>query len=55
MRDGIYCCSNQTLLICMATKPILIELDQIVAFNKLLCEINYFLIVLSRGVKLFLI
>ena len=33
-------------------QPILIGWDRIVVFNKLLCEVNYFLIVSSMGMKI---
>ena len=33
-------------------QPILIGWDSNVAFNKLLCEVNYFLIVWSTGMKI---
>ena len=50
MPNGIDCCNNQTLLICVAMTPF--DWDWIVTFNKLLCEINYFLILLTTGMKI---
>ena len=39
-------------LLFVLQEPILIGWDWNVAFNKLLCEVNYFLIVLSTGMKI---
>ena len=50
MTNGIDCCNNQTLIICIATT----HFDWMglkCAFNKLLHEGNYFLIVSSTGMK----
>ena len=51
MRNGIDCCNNPTLSFALQL-PILIGWDRIVVFNKLLCEVNYFLKVMSTGVKI---
>ena len=50
MPNGIDCCNNQTLLIGVATT----HFDWMglkVAFNILLCEQNYFLIIWSPGMQ----
>ena len=51
MANGIDCSNNQTIPICIATFPF-DEWDQIVTFNELLHEVNYFLIAWLTGMKI---